>query len=474
VWRSCANQENLLRASLTRGLMPRVGERTAAHSAIDVLKLILVIILNTARALLSGGVMRSCSFVATALVTALLEAAPAGAAAPEQSPLAEPARTNPVFENLNIWGYGELHYARPSRDEGRTVADMRRAVFGLGYRFSPRVVFNSEWEVEHAIASADDGGEFEIEQFYVDFEATNWLTVTGGLFLMPFGFINEHHEPTQYYGVQRDFIETLIIPSTWREGGISVHGNTRAGLGWSIGVVTGNNFRGWQFDSVTPTYVTAFDLENKGPLQQTHQELQRADASHLSGYVALNHHGIPGLLFGGAVISGNATKVPLPLDARNPGQPRVSLWEGHARWTPGRFDLAVLYAGGHISNTAAANAANPDATNPIPASFNGFYAQAAYSVYQDATFRLTPFVRWETYSLGSSYEGTTGPVVPPGPVPVSDTPGDVSVWPRNNDRVWTAGANFYVTPQVVVKIDYQWFANNTNFDRLDLGLGLAF
>jgi len=179
-------------------------------------------------------------------------------------------------------------------------------------------------------------------------------------------------------------------------------------------------------------------------------------------------------VIGGAAISGNATKVPLPVDVPNPGQPRVSLWETHARWTPGKLDLAVLYTGGHISNTAAANAANPDATNPIPASFWGFYAQAAYSVWQNETFRLTPFARWETYDMGSSYEGTAGPVVPAGPVAVSDTPGDTSFWPQNNDHVFTVGANFYITPQVVVKADYQWFANNTNFDRLDLGLGLAF
>jgi hypothetical protein len=429
--------------------------------------------------------MHSRFLLVASLLTALSAAAadpvpvPAGpttSAATEQTPIAEPTHASSVFDNLNIWGYGELYYSRPSKDEGRTVADVRRAVFGLGYRFSPRVTFNSEWEVEHAIASASDAGEFEIEQFYVDFEANNHLTVTGGLFLMPFGFINEHHEPPQFYGVQRNFVETLIIPSTWREGGINLHGNTDFGFGWSIGVVTGNSFKDWEFKSDNPPYVTAFDLEaaEPGPLQQSHQELQIADASHLAGYVMLNYHGIPGLVIGGAAISGNATKVPLPVDVPNPGQPRVSLWETHARWTPGKLDLAVLYTGGHISNTAAANAANPDATNPIPASFWGFYAQAAYSVWQNETFRLTPFARWETYDMGSSYEGTAGPVVPAGPVAVSDTPGDTSFWPQNNDHVFTVGANFYITPQVVVKADYQWFANNTNFDRLDLGLGLAF
>ena len=47
---------------------------------------------------------------------------------------------------------------------------------------------------------------------------------------MPFGLLNENHEPTNFYGVQRNFVETLIIPSTWREGGFNLHGDTAGGL----------------------------------------------------------------------------------------------------------------------------------------------------------------------------------------------------------------------------------------------------
>ena len=102
--------------------------------------------------------------------------------------------------------------------------DLARAVFGIGYRLDDRTEFNSEYEVEHAVASADDAGEFEVEQFYVDRRLNDAVSVRAGLFLMPFGLINENHEPTAFYGVQRNFVETLIIPSTWREGGFNLHG----------------------------------------------------------------------------------------------------------------------------------------------------------------------------------------------------------------------------------------------------------
>ena len=64
---------------------------------------------------------------------------------------------------------------------------------------------------------------------------------------MPFGFLNEHHEPTNFYGMQRNFVETLIIPSTWREGGFNLHGDTAAGFGWNVGLTTGNNLADWDF-----------------------------------------------------------------------------------------------------------------------------------------------------------------------------------------------------------------------------------
>src|SRR5471030_814154 len=362
--------------------------------------------------------MHSRFLLVASLLTALSAAAadpvpvPAGpttSAATEQTPIAEPTHASSVFDNLNIWGYGELYYSRPSKDEGRTVADVRRAVFGLGYRFSPRVTFNSEWEVEHAIASASDAGEFEIEQFYVDFEANNHLTVTGGLFLMPFGFINEHHEPPQFYGVQRNFVETLIIPSTWREGGAALHGDTEFGLSWNAGITSDEDLSRWNFAPQFPLYVTALDLEDNdvAPLQATHQELALAKGQHLAQYLALNYNGVPGLKVGASVFNGKLATVAAPPNAPVPDDQHLTLWEAHARWMPGRFDISALYAHGAISNLAAINAANPGTPNPIPSSFLGYYGQIAYTAWARAGYRLAPFARWEHYNMGARSEEHT-------------------------------------------------------------------
>ncbi len=421
---------------------------------------------------------------------AVAQVAPAAAAPlPNSSALPGPAATpataagttpagnvlSALGSGLRLWGYGELYYTDPVNDRSQTQFDLARAVFGIGYSFDERTEFNSEYEVEHAVSSANDVGEFEVEQFYVDRRLNDAVSVRAGLFLMPFGFLNEHHEPTNFYGMQRNFVETLIIPSTWREGGFNLHGDTAAGFGWNVGLTTGNNLADWDFAPQFPPYQSALQLENSGvaPLQATHQEAALANARYLSQYLALSYYGIPGLALGAAISSGDAEPVPPAPGAANPGTPRVTLWEGHARWQPGRWDLSTLYAHGAISHTASVNAASPGSPNPIPSAFYGYYFQGAYELWRRDEYRLAPFVRWESYDMGASYQGTSGPQIPSGPVPL-DTPGQYGLWPVNHDQVWTVGANFYITPHVVLKSDYQWFKENTGFKRFDLGLGLAF
>jgi len=171
------------------------------------------------------------------------------------------------------------------------------------------------------------------------------------------------------------------------------------------------------------------------------------------------------LLLGGAISSGESPAA---------GDPRVTLWEAHVRWTPAKFDLSALYARGSISNTGPLNAAHPNSPNPVPSSFYGYFLQGAYRLWEQGDYRVTPFVRWERYNLGASYAGTSGPVIPVGLVPLSASTSDLGYWPRSEDRVWTAGANLYVGEHLVLKGDYQWFQLNQGFRRFDLGLGVSF
>ena len=203
----------------------------------------------------------------------------------------------PAFASTTIYGYGELNYTHP-RASSQTLADLRRAVFGFGHRFDDDTRFISEFEFEHAVASASDRGEAEVEQFYTDHRLAQNTNAKAGLFLIPAGLLNESHEPTHYYGVERNFVETAIIPSTWREGGVGVYGSTDFGLAWDTGVTTGFNLAKWDSSNTSGCQVS--------PLGCVHQEMQLANAKDISVYAALNWRGTPGLVVGASLFTGGA------------------------------------------------------------------------------------------------------------------------------------------------------------------------
>ena len=348
---------------------------------------------------------------------------------------------------LTFFGYGEINYANYPRNRSQTQADLARAVIGVGYRFDDRTRFVSEFEWEHAVTSADDQGESEVEQFYIERSFTPQIAGRAGLFLIPSGLLNTAHEPTQFFGVTRNFVETSIIPTTWREGGLGVTGITDFDLTWDVGITTGFNLAKWDSTS---------DEGKVSPLGSIHQELQNAKAADLSGYVALNWRGYPGLLLGGSVFSGKAGQAQPDFPSQNAV---VTLAEAHARWTPGPFDLSALFARGHISDTAAYNQTIVGNPTLVPQDFYGWYAQAAWYAWRQGDYQFAPFVSYQRFNTGWKYatlaEGLTPDALP-------------------TEGVTTVGASFFVTPNIVFKADYQWFSTNRDADRFQLGLGLNF
>jgi hypothetical protein len=346
-----------------------------------------------------------------------------------------------------ISGYGEVNYTRPRNNGDQAQADVRRAVFGIAHRFDDKTKLVSEFEYEHAVVSADDSGEAEVEQLYVEHELGTGLRAKAGLFLIPAGLINTNHEPTAYYGVERNFVETAIIPSTWREAGFGLSANLDNGWSFDGGLTTGFDLSKW--DATSGDGV-------ESPLGSIHQEGQLAKSRNLSLHAAANWRGVPGLLLGGSIFTGKAGH---ETENFNANDARVTLWDLHARYTPGAWDLSALYTRGTISNAAAFNVANAGSSTPVPASFFGWYGQAAYHVWKNNDYRLTPFVRYEQFNTAHSYDGqVTG----------------VSVTPAETEKVFTVGANFNIGEGVVLKADYQKFNVDSNRDRYNLGVGYAF
>lgn len=353
-----------------------------------------------------------------------------------------------IASQTTLTGYGEINYNRPRRDSSQTRADLRRAVLGVGHRFNDKTELGFELEFEHAVTSADDTGEVAVEQLWIDHRFTDGLTLRSGLFLVPMGLLNERHEPPTFYGVERNFVETAIIPTTWREGGLMLMGSSSdQAWGWNVGVSTGFDLTKWDASATEG---------RESPLGSIHQELAQAKARNLGALGSLNYRGIPGLTVGGAVFTGQASHKTADFAAP---KARVTLWDLHARWAPGHWDFSTLYARGTISDTRAVNVTLLGNPTLIPEAFWGWYGQVAVKAWRSGDYALSPFLRYERFNTAARF-AELGPGLTPDRAPT--------------ERVVTVGASFNVHPNLVFKADYQKFRVDSSRDRFNLGLGFMF
>ena len=379
-------------------------------------------------------------------------------AARTAAPATPPSPSSPDFGSMldrsaslasggtNILGYGEVGYGK-FRQSGDATADLARFVFGFSHRFDDRLTLHSEIEFEHAVVSSEDQGEAEIEQAWVNYRSSDAVNFKGGLFLIPIGILNETHEPPTYYGVQRNQVETRVIPTTWRELGAGMHGVLAESFRYDFGITTG-------FDS------GRLDDPTTG-IRSAHQEGQLANARDLAVYGALNYRR-PGLLVGGGVFSGNTGQNGASNPALQGVPARFTLWDVHAQYRVAGLDLQALYTSGTLGDadkvTAAMFAQDPATAFAAPKSMKGWYAQAAYHVFKRGNFDVAPFVRYERIDIRQAEDPANG----------------LFADPRNDERIRVAGVNFWVHPQVVLKADIQWYTADKSQNRFDIGAGFMF
>ena len=58
------------------------------------------------------------------------------------------------------------------------------------------------------------------------------FNVRAGMVLVPVGIVNERHEPPTFNGVERTFVDTVIVPTTWRDVGVGAFGDLGRGFSY--------------------------------------------------------------------------------------------------------------------------------------------------------------------------------------------------------------------------------------------------
>ena len=144
--------------------------------------------------------------------------------------------------STTIGGYAEMHvnHKRPEGAKATTDIDMHRLVLFVAHQFAQDVRFYTELEVEHAFVHGEAAGEVGVEQGFVDWRLLgDSLGVRVGIVLVPMGVTNQWHEPPIFHGVERPNVDKVIIPSTWREGGIGIFGEPMDGLRYELYLIGG-------------------------------------------------------------------------------------------------------------------------------------------------------------------------------------------------------------------------------------------
>ena len=327
-----------------------------------------------------------------------------------------------------IGGYGELHYNNlsandPSKDV--EMLDLHRFVLFFGHQFNDRTRFYSEVEVEHAFVAdtgGDTPGEVEIEQAFIEFDLRQDLYAKAGLFLLPVGILNETHEPDTFYGVERNDVESIIVPSTWWEGGAGLNG--RWGSGWNYDLAFTSGLE------MSTTGSNAFRVRSG------RQKVAKAVASDGAITGRLRYLGIPGLQA--------AVTVQYQFDpsqVSNDGLDSGTLVEAHVDYQRNGFGLRALYSRWDFSGDAV-EAADADTQT-------GWYIEPSYRLNEKVGF----YARYEDIDAA-----------------------------RSQDKFdqWQVGLNYWPAKNVVIKFDYRDRSHDLDsqggrdFTGIDLGIGYSF
>jgi hypothetical protein len=162
---------------------------------------------------------------------------------------------------LSIGAYGEAHFGgmqNPAAGGQWQLGEdgARRLVLLPTYAITDNIIFNAEIEFEHAGAGFDNDdklhGTAEIEQMWVDFKISdpiNWRAP--GIDLLPIGWINQHHEPTEFYSVLRPELYNGLIPSTWKAPASSIYGTITDGVRYQVMLSAAQEDFGDAFDCRT-------------------------------------------------------------------------------------------------------------------------------------------------------------------------------------------------------------------------------
>ncbi len=358
---------------------------------------------------------------------------------------------------LELEVYGEIlfqHYDfgpdRKSQPEGaapdsRSIVDIPRVVFEIGYAFDSTFSIDAELEIEHAGTGSaleleyeefgeyeqetEKGGEVILEKIFVTARLSELLSLRAGKMILPVGLTNHAHGPDDYFGAVRPEGEEQILPVTWNEIGLAAFGRLGP-VDWHVMLVNGLDATGFTSER--------WIVEGH---QKKFEVIRTTDPALL---LRLDYTPVEGVSIGGVIYRGASTG----------NRPKPDITDVDGVVTIAAADLVVdhaplLFRGSYIegdlsdageisakNNRISRNLAVP--RTPVASGARSLGLEAGYDLlyHFGSRSRLYPFVRFEAFNSMARVEGVT----------FAD--------PRFRREVITAGLNYFPIDQIVLKADF--------------------
>jgi hypothetical protein len=361
---------------------------------------------------------------------------------------------------LSLGAYGELKFGGQEAPGGwRNGFDAGRIVLLPTLQVTDSITFNAELEFEHG-GIADDAddkltGAIEVEQAYVDFKFNDYFNWRApGVDVVPFGFINLFHEPTQFYSVDRPELYNGLIPSTWFEGSTSVYGKIVNNLNYQFQINTGLEDLGENGGVPSPGTPYEAGINGMEALGLARTPIGDFNQSKNAPGFALRLSYTPPFapgLSGSSSVFYTSNVTPRGAFADNGqalGHSSVTMLDTELRYRIPRTGLelrgeVVDVIIGSTANLRANNDGDPE--NNVGQHLWGYSLEAAYHIDLSRHVRngweIVPFYRFTYQNLQTGGFSGIDDNLPTG---------------QGQRRFHTLGLAVFPTPQVVLKLDYQF------------------
>jgi hypothetical protein len=378
----------------------------------------------------------------------------------------------PAFEGISFGAYGEIRFGRlqnpAAGGQWQSGFDAARMVLSPTYAITKNIIFNAELEFEHGGIAVDSddklAGSIDVEQLFIDFkihEQFNWRAP--GIDLVPIGYINEHHEPNQFYSVNRPELYLGLIPSTWRVPATRAYGLLGNGLSYAVQISQSIEDYGDSFDKRTDAnilapgpYTGGFSVDNGLGLSRTPvgDFRQVNDTLAYAGRVDYQPPWLPG--FAGSVSSYySPNTTPRGAHADNGdalGKSSLTILDTEFRYRVpnGGLELRGEYVWVQFGSPANLRANNDgDDSNNIGKAMYGYSGEIAYHLplgtILESEWEAVPFYRYTFENLQSNGFAGTDANAPIG---------------RGQMQFHTAGIAIMPSSKMVLKLTYQKAISN--------------